>query len=310
MTEKMKRFLLIAVVSFITFSTALASEQVPDLLIIDKDTVFLKTFPLENLRVNGKVLRPSFDYGVLFVSTGCYRGYIATWQIIEGTLALVEVRIFDSSKKNFQGDKINIIEYLKNNSYNLKTINGFVIADWYSDTLKRYEAPFLRMDERFYLSNEDFSVRNFKRIELVFENGKLIENNIIPIEDYKIGDNLCFYSYAYYTQDRSVSSIDVNIHGAIRENNGKMVRLEILFISSDNDEIITQIKQGIFLENLWFSVDLYNNLFNTITNSILKLDDIEYDTLDCEGKCFFWINPRYFDDNCKYGNWIINVLNR
>jgi len=264
----MKRFLLIAVINFLTFSTALATEQVSDLLIIEKDTFYLKSFPLENLRINGKVLESPFGIS----STGCYRGYIATWQIIDGTLALIEVRKFDSSKQNLQGDIFNIIEYLKNNGYNPKIINGFVIADWYSDTLKRYDyilTEIFAMRDRFYLrGNEYSSRRDDKKTELVFENGKLIENNIIPIEAYKIGDSLCFDKYVY-SQDVGLSDI-VKLKGVIRENNGKMVRLEIFFFSTDNEEIIKQIKQ----ENKY--------LFSII----------------------YFINPRYCEENCDNYNWI------
>jgi len=265
----MKRFLLILSVNIIAFSTTLATEQVPDLLIIGKDTFYLKSFPLENLRPNNKELKSPFNNAM--VSTGCYRGYIATWQIIDGTLTLKEVREFDSSKKGLQGAKFNIIEDLKNNGYNLRTINGFIIADWYSDILKRYESPSIHgTNDRFYLSNDDFSENNDVKIELVFKNGKLIENNIIPIEVYKIGNYLCYY----YPQNWYEGFRGVTIYGVIRENNGKMVRLEILFISSNNDEIITQIKQG----------------------KIIKLDN-------------FWVNPRYCAENCKYSNWFINVVN-
>ena len=139
----MKRFLLIAVISFLAFSTTLATEQAPDLLIIEKDTFYLKSFPLENLNFYSKV----FDNSR---TTGCHRGYIATWQVIDGVLMLKEVRKFDSSKKGLQGAKFNIIEHLKNSGYNPKTINDFIIADWYTDTLKRYESPYLWGTHNFY----------------------------------------------------------------------------------------------------------------------------------------------------------------
>ena len=149
----------------------------------------------------------------------------------------------------------------------------------------------------------------------------MIENNIISIEGYKIGDNLCFYSYAYsYNSQDWLGGyyINVNIHGVIRENNGKMIRVEIHSISFDDFELITQFKQGTIrsFDNLWFTINVNNfNLINFMTKSILKLDNDEVDSnieippLNCEGNCFFWINPRYYDDNCKYGNWIINVVN-
>ena len=51
------------------------------------------------------------------------------------------------------------------------------------------------------------------------------------------------------------------------------------------------------------------NILNiSIINSILKLDDIGFGSINCEENCF-WINPRYFEKNCKYGNWILQALN-
>jgi hypothetical protein len=79
----MKRFFLILTVNLLTLSTVFSTEQYPDKLIIGEDTIYLKSFPLENL----KLKKAPFDYGAYsFPSTGCYRGYVATWQIIDEAL--------------------------------------------------------------------------------------------------------------------------------------------------------------------------------------------------------------------------------
>ena len=229
----MKQILLILVGNLLAFSTVLATEQEPDILIIGKDTFYLKSFPLEKLKILKR--NQISPFGGSQSSTGCWRGYIATWQIVDSFLVLTKVENCFSKK-----ERLNIIEYLKSNGYNPKTINGFVLASWYTDSLIRYESPYYSaVDEKFYLENRGFSGRKYKKIELKFENGKLIKNNIIPIEDYKIGDNLSYYN----PLDWMIGFRDVTIHGVIRENNGKMVRLEILSYSADNDEKIKQIKQ-------------------------------------------------------------------
>ena len=132
----MKRFLLIIAAIFLTFSTVSSTEQFSDRLIIGKDTIYLKTFPLDYLRAKHKIRQTPFDYGGGwdFPHTGCYRGYVATWQIIDEFLTLKEVRKIDSVRT-----QLNIIEYLSNNGYTPKTINGYVVADWYVDTLKNYD---------------------------------------------------------------------------------------------------------------------------------------------------------------------------
>ena len=123
----MKRLLLILTVNFLAFSTALSTEQISDILIIENDTVYLQTFPLDYLRVNVPLLN-YYEHPL------CLRGYVATWQIIDDALTLNKVVILDSV-----GTQLNIIEYLENNDYNPKIIDGFLIADWYSDTLKHYD---------------------------------------------------------------------------------------------------------------------------------------------------------------------------
>ena len=108
----MKRFFLFFALNALLLSTAFSTEQSPDRLIIGKDTVYLKSFPLECLRLK----KSPFDYGDWgFPSTGCYRGYIATWQIIDEFLMLKEVQKIDSL-----GTQLNIVEYLSNNGYTPK----------------------------------------------------------------------------------------------------------------------------------------------------------------------------------------------
>jgi len=139
---------------------------------------------------------------------------------------------------------------VKSNGYNPKIINGFVLADWYTDTLKNYDYN-SAADDKFYISNRDFSGENSKKIELEFKDGRVIENNIVPIETYKIGDKLSFY----YSQNWIAGFRGVTIHGVIRENNGKMVRLEILSLSGKNEEILEQLKKETIndFDNFWIN---------------------------------------------------------
>ena len=75
---------------FSCFFAAFSTEQIPDRLIIGKDTIYLKTFPLDYLRVKYKIRKAPFDYGGGwdFPYTVCYRGYVATWQTIDDFLTL------------------------------------------------------------------------------------------------------------------------------------------------------------------------------------------------------------------------------
>jgi len=268
----MKRFFSILSIIFLAFSTTFSTEQYPDRLIIGKDTIYLKSFPLENLRLK----KTPFDYGGYgFPSTGCYRGYVATWQIIDENLMLKEVQKIDSVRT-----QLNIVEYLSDNGYNPKIINGYVVADWYSDTLKLYDFFTYNLAytfDRFYVS-KDYLREKDRKIELVFENGKLVRNNIIPIEDYKLGDTLSVD--VYYYQNWLTGYKSVMVQGIIRENNGKKVRLEILSLGTKNKGILRRIQEEI-MGNLGNSKnDLSDPLYDTEREKIKKIDN-------------FWVNPRY-----------------
>ncbi len=239
----MKRFFLILVVSFFASSIVFSTEQFPDKLIIGKDTIYLKSFPLESL----KFKKASFDYGgYSFLSTGCYRGYVATWEIIAQTLTLREVQKIDSV-----GTQLDIIEYLSNNDYVPKIINGYVIADWYSDTLKLYDFFLCNLAykfDEFYVS-KDYLREKDKKIELVFENGRLVRNDIIPIEGYELGDTLCLD--VYYYQNWLVGYKSVSIQGVIEGNNGKKVKLKIFSLGTDKKSIKRKLQEEINLDYVW-----------------------------------------------------------
>jgi len=251
----MKRFLLILGLNLLVFSTALSTEQIADVLVIGSDTIYLKSFPLEYLRDKHRFEKAPFYYnGHSSPNTGCWRGYVATWYIIDETLILKEVKKIDSI-----GTKLNIIEYLESNDYYPKTVNGFVVADWYSATLNRYDLFHYsfsfwnnqisdRINDRFYLG-KDYLRKNDNRIELKFENGKLIENRIIPIEAYKVGDILSLDVYYFSVLNIFSDHKKVPIKGVIRENNGRKVRLEIL---TDKKRIKRRIQKEIKdLDNIW-----------------------------------------------------------
>ena len=243
----MKRLLFILGVFFYTCSTILSAEQVSDILIIGKDTFYLNSFPFDYIRLKHKIKEPPFDDDILH--TGCWRGYIATWQVIDETLILKEVKNIDSA-----GTRLNIIEYFERNGYIPKTINGFVIADVYSDSLKSYDFHRYNYAHRvndFFLSS-GYSEENDKKVELVFENGRLIENNIIPIEAYKIGDILSLYMYYFQNWIFWGDPKKVRVQGTIRDNNGKKVRLEILSFGTDKERIKRKIQKEIKdLDKFW-----------------------------------------------------------
>jgi hypothetical protein len=98
--------------------------------------------------------------------------------------------------------------------------------------------------------SKDYLGEKDKKIELVFENGKLIKNNIIPIEAYKLGDTLCLDIH-YYQNWLAGYKNSVLIRGIVRENNGKKVKLEIFSLGTEKKSIKRKLQKEINLDSVW-----------------------------------------------------------
>jgi hypothetical protein len=158
------RKLLIALVIFGNSLVCISTPQIPDLLIVGKDTFMLYSFPLASLNIE----KYPFDYrGFPFPSTACWRGYQATWKILDNQLILIQVIKVDSTK-----EKLDIIKYLKENNLSPTILNGFVFADWYSAKF-RY---FARWDRR--LQNYIYAYSKILFPVLEIKNGYVIKNHL------------------------------------------------------------------------------------------------------------------------------------
>lgn len=232
-----------------------ATEQIADLLIIESDTFFLKTFPLEEFRQKKRIKIAPFYYNQYgFVSTACYRGYIATWKIFDRKLILVDVAKADSTE-----EKLDIEGYFKKTGYSPKLIGGHVFADWYSDTLKRYDYfSYYFNSERFYL-NVDYVRDPGKKIELIFDEGLLTSNRIIGFDSFKKGDLLTkeISYYRHWFLKRGSTRVDA----VILENNGRMVKVGVTDFGTKRRRALKEIK------------------------SMMNIKEDQA----------YWINPRYWD---------------
>lgn len=251
----MRKVTLIFSLFIISIIKVTATEQIPDLLIIENDTFYLKTFPLEQLRLKERIKINPFEYGDYeFPHTGCYRGYVATWKVIDDKLMLIEVEKVDSIS-----EKLDIVEYFKKADFKPAMINGIVHADWYSDTLKRYNYfRYYFNPERFYLGVDYLNESN-KKVELIFNKGLLRANKINNINSYKTGDILT-KEISYYRKwflKRGLTGVDA----VIKENNGEMVRVEIMNFGTTKKMALKEIKR------------------------IMKIREGQE----------YWINPRYWD---------------
>ena len=162
--------------TFLMFSmNAFTTEQIPDLLIIGKDTVFLKTFPLEQLEMKS---RP-FGFWTKeksFASTACWRSYKAIWRIIDNKLFLE--RIVECH--NRPGEE-NIIELFERNGIKFQEKEGRIFADWC--TLDLYRQTFSSRGTRWerdkiFLYDRPLRRRNAREIILQIENGVITINRL------------------------------------------------------------------------------------------------------------------------------------
>ena len=160
----MKKLLISLILFISTINLVYSTEQKADFLIIGNDTIYLKSFPLEDLKFH---IRP-FKYGYFdFPSTACWRGYQATWKVIDNKLFLIEIAKADSTY-----EKLDIENYFRINNYLPQIINGLIYADWFSADLLPYILKYNK-----YCLFKSYKPKGSKAT-IKFEKGVMIENNM------------------------------------------------------------------------------------------------------------------------------------
>lgn len=246
-----KKSLLIIVLGLMFSFKANATEQRPDLLIINNDTIYLKSFPF------GCIIKDEpfiYNNGYPFPHTGCWRGYIATWKIIDNKLFLLEVKKADRTE-----EKLNLLKYFESINYTPVLINGLIMADWYSDTLIDYSSSYDIITRKELYLEKHYGFRKDAIIQLIFKQGRLIENRIRDINSYKSGDILwrdIYYSSSIF-QDNELTRVRVKI----LKNNGSLVKVEILNYGTSKKYRIKKIQYSLGIKNEednWFNPRYWN----------------------------------------------------
>jgi len=173
-------FLLITT-SNLVFAT---SPQLPDLLKIGNDTVYLYKLPIEGIPKEkyDKLINSisKFENGT-YTSTNLWRGFQAIWEFRDNQLYLTDIKNAKHSK-----------DILKLVFPNFE--NGSVKATWFSSFLIIPKDKTLRWDgvlEKSYLKEEILYFRkgNFKK-RYVFENYIQVVNGIPRIDQKKVPEIL------------------------------------------------------------------------------------------------------------------------
>lgn len=152
-----------ALFSFVIFLTSslpsYATEQAPDRLVIKGDTTLLHALPLQQWLEQNEWKKPLFPDSLSSFSTGCWRGYVAFWEIIDDRLYLTNIYNGNYSAK-VDLDSLFIG----------KVYDGRVSADWFTDTVTAYQG------KRVYYLHAGFSSIYEDEYEHVFEKGELIKS--------------------------------------------------------------------------------------------------------------------------------------
>jgi hypothetical protein len=163
------RKLLLSIGFLMIFLSSFGTGQISDLLIIGKDTIHLKSFPMEQL-ISKEKLSPFIIGNQFILSSACMRGYQAIWIIKNDSLYLQEIRGCFSDESI---DYSVILEYFKENGLEPQINQGKILASWYTAVLVPYHQSY---NNKVYLE-ESFGTDTKKTI-LKFETGILILNEI------------------------------------------------------------------------------------------------------------------------------------
>ena len=114
---------------------ASATPQAPDILIYNGKTYALLANPLEDYYSHNR-RRPRFMIEPQTVISGAWRGYVASWEIIDETLYLTKVDSwfcgrYSKSRRNKGCRRVTLREL-----FGKRVVNGRVLASWVSDRLR------------------------------------------------------------------------------------------------------------------------------------------------------------------------------
>ncbi len=169
----MKSQIIVLIFSFCLLPLSiLATEQEPDFLIIENDTLLIKSFPLESLTLTYRPFGLSYE---MAPSTACRRGYRAVWRVENDSIFLEKIiscTDFSSGPKIKEQDITDLLE--KNNLEN-KIVSEKIFADWFSTNLYYVSNKSIKKGiYSVYLFDEQLTThikRKHKKIAYEIKNG-------------------------------------------------------------------------------------------------------------------------------------------
>lgn len=164
--------ILFTILLLILFTSGVfATAQEPDLLIYNGKTYSLFSNPLESFYEKDESKRPKFRVKPNVSSSANWRGYVATWRIIDNKLYLTEINSWfcSSSIKTKNGCRRVTLQEL----FGKKIVGNKVFASWVSDDLRVPDGEQLQYVHMGYGSIYE------RNITFGVKNGKVIKQEII-----------------------------------------------------------------------------------------------------------------------------------
>jgi hypothetical protein len=212
-----------------------ATAQVPDKLIYKGDTLSIFANPLEQLYGNDSIRPKYFGEKEVGFNTGCWRGYIAEWTIMDNTLYLTGIYSCDYHKDRIKADLPKL--------FGDKCINGKVEANWVTEKIISPQGKLL------YYINDGYASIYEMELEFNFLKGKLAGT--------KLYDNSKTRQSAYSQDSRKLEEyIYKNIHWPmIPDLDDKIIKLFVQFSANENGvvdsaKIIRGNENGLYDEAL------------------------------------------------------------
>ena len=146
----MRRFLLSILLLLLISPVVFATAQAPDVLIYNGKTYDLFSNPLEDFYREDKSKKPRFWIAPNMMSSGNWRGYIATWEIIDNQLYLTKIDSWfcSPSIKTKNGCRRVTLRDL----FGSKVVDDRVLAIWFTGRLRVPEGKELRYVHSGYAS--------------------------------------------------------------------------------------------------------------------------------------------------------------
>lgn len=129
-------------------SSAFATAQAPDVLLYNGEKKHLFSNPLEDFYESGKRERPKFMIEPMTISSGNWRGYIATWEIENGKLYLREIEAWLCAGQSEADCRKVTLESI----FPGKVRDGRVSAEWFTGELRIPDGEQLRYVHSGYAS--------------------------------------------------------------------------------------------------------------------------------------------------------------